>query len=309
MAVKTVRVQINGSWVTLTKNETTGKYEGTVAAPNITSFNVNAGHYYPVTVEAEDLAGNKTTASDNHATLGSKLRLFVKEVTKPTITFTAPASGAYLITNTPAISFQLRDEANGSGVKISTLAIKIDGGAPITNTSPGVSVTTVAGGYDVTYTPQAALTDGNHTVEINIQDNDGNAATAVSRSFTVDTVAPTLNITSPTDVTSYVNNSSFTVQGTTNDLTSSPVTVTVKLNTGSASAVTVATDGSFSKALTLVEGTNTIVVTATDKAGKSSSLTRSVILDTVAPTISGITVAPNPVNVGQSYTITVDVTD
>lgn len=309
MAVKTVKALINGSWVTLTKNEVTGKYEGTIAAPNITSFNVNAGHYYPVTVEAEDLAGNKTTVSDNDATLGSKLRLFVKEITKPTITFTAPASGAYLTTNTPAISIQLRDEANGSGVKISTLAIKVDGGATITNTSPGVSVTTVTGGYNVTYTPQTALSDGHHTVEVNVQDNDGNAANAVSRSFTVDTVPPVLNINSPADQTSYVNNAAFTVEGSTNDVTSSPVTVVVKLNTGSAQAVTINADGSFSKALTLVEGTNTIVVTATDKAGKSSSVSRTVILDTAAPVVSNITIAPNPVNVGQSYTITVDVTD
>lgn len=307
MAIKTVRVQINGSWVTLTKNETTGKYEGTVAAPNITSYNVNAGHYYPVTVEAEDLAGNKTTAADDHPTLGSKLKLFVKEVTKPTIAFTAPASGAYLSTNTPAISFQLRDEANGSGIKISSLSIKIDGGATITNTSPGVSVTSVSGGYNVTYTPQSALTDGSHSVTVNVQDNDGNAATAASRSFIVDTVPPELNITTPAEGTTYQNTASLTVSGSTNDATSSPVTVTVKLNTGSASPVTVAGDGSFSKVLTLIEGTNTIVVTATDKAGKSSSVTRTVILSTVAPTINEITIVPNPVNVGQSYTITVDV--
>jgi len=118
MAVNTVRVQINGTWVTLTKNATTGKYEGTIAAPNITSYNVNASHYYPVTVEAIDLASNVTTANDSHATLGSQLKLFVKEVTKPTIAFTAPASGAYLASNTPAISLQLRDETNGSGIKI-----------------------------------------------------------------------------------------------------------------------------------------------------------------------------------------------
>lgn len=307
MAIKTVRVQINGSWVTLTKNETTGKYEGTVAAPNITSYNVNAGHYYPVTVEAEDLAGNKTTAADDHPTLGDKLKLFVKEVTKPTIAFTAPASGAYLATNTPDISFQLRDETNGSGIKISSLSIKIDGGTTITNTSPGVSVTAVTGGYNVTYKPQTALSDGAHTVTVNIQDNDGNAATAVSRTFTVDTVPPELNITTPAEGTTYQNTASLTVSGSTNDATSSPVTVTVKLNAGSATLVTVAGDGSFSKTLTLVEGTNTIVVTATDKAGKTSSVTRTVILNTVAPTINEITIIPNPVNVGQSYTITVDV--
>lgn len=309
MAVKKVRVQINGSWVELTKNGSTGKYEGTIAAPNITSFNVNAGHYYPIIAEAEDLAGNITTATDAHATLGSKLKLFVKEITKPTIVFTAPASGAYIGTNTPPITLQLRDEANGSGIKITTLSIKIDGATTITNTSPGVVVTTVSNGYDVTYTPQTALSDGSHTVVVNIQDNDGNAATAVSRSFIVDTVPPELNITTPSEVTSYQNIAGLTVVGTTNDATSSPVTVTVKLNTGSATAATVDGSGNFTKALTLVEGTNTIIITATDKASKTSSVTRTVILDTVAPVITNITIAPNPVNVGNSYIITVEATD
>lgn len=309
MAVKKVRALINGAWVELTKNESTGKYEGTIAAPNITSYNVNAEHYYPVTVEAEDLAGNKTTATDNHATLGSKLRLFVKEVTKPTVTITVPASGSYVTTNTPAISFQLRDETNGSGVKISSLTIKVGNEPTLTNTSPGVVVTTVSGGYNVTYTPQTALSDGSHTVVVNVQDNDGNAATAASRSFTIDTVPPELYVTSPADVTSYVNAAALTVIGSTNDATSSPVTVTVILNSGAVTPVTVAGDGSFSRALTLVEGTNTIVVTATDKAGKTSSVTRTVIVDTVAPTVNSITIAPNPVNVGQSYVITVDVID
>ncbi|MFR5731236.1 MAG: hypothetical protein ACLUD2_04015 [Clostridium sp.] len=53
------------------------------------------------------------------------------------------------------------------------------------------------------------------------------------------------------------NKTAITVKGTTNDKTSSPVTVTVKLNSGAATAVTVESDGSFSKDLTLVVGTNT----------------------------------------------------
>lgn len=308
MALKTVRVNINGTWVELSKNPTTGKYEGTIAAPNITSYNVNNDHYYPVTVQAEDLAGNITTADDTHGTLGNNLKLYVKETTKPTITVTAPASGAYLTSNTPAISFQLRDETNGSGVKISSLTIKI-GTTTLTNTSPGVAVTAVTGGFNVIYTPQTALVDGAHTVTINVQDNDGNTATQVTRSFTIDTVPPTLNVNSPSEGTSYQNVANLIVNGSTNDATSSPVTVTVKLNSGAAQAATVEANGNFTRTITLVEGSNTIVVTATDKAGKSSTVTRTVILDTIAPVVAGITIAPNPVNVGQSYIVTVDVTD
>lgn len=306
MAVNAVRVLVNGAWVTLTKNQSTGKYEGTIAAPNTTSWNVNAGHYYPVTVEATDLAGNVTTANDGHATLGSNLKLTVKEVTKPTISITAPAASAFLATNTPAVSFQLRD--SDSGIKISSLQLKIDGGAAIGNTAAGMVVTSVAGGYDCTYTPQTSLADGSHTVTINVQDNDGNAATAAGRSFTVDTVPPVLTITNPSD-NSWQNTVALTLTGSTNDATSSPVTVTIKLNGTYQGAVTVDAGGNFSKSLTLAEGANTILVTATDRAGKTTSITRTVNLDTVAPTITNVTITPNPVNVGQSFTISVDVTD
>lgn len=309
MSLSTVRVQVNSLWTTLTLNSTTGKYEGTIAAPSITSYNVNTGHYYPVTVEATDLAGNVVTKNDTDSTLGSSLKLTVKEITIPAITFTAPSSGAYLTTNTPSISFQLRDETNGSGIKISSLTIQVDGGTALTNTSTGVTVTTVTDGYNVTYVPQTALSDGSHTVVINIQDYDGNAATAATRSFKVDTVPPSLTISTPAEATTYQNTASLTVVGVTNDTTSSPVTVTVKLNSGTAAAVTTDASGNFSKALTLVEGSNTITITATDYAGKQSVVTRTVVLDIVAPVISAITITPNPVNAGQSYVISVSVTD
>lgn len=309
MALNTVRVQMNGTWVNLTKNAATGKYEGTIAAPAITSYNINSGHYYPVIVEATDLAGNITTRNDTDSNLGNSLKLYVKETTKPTVTLTAPASGAYLATNTPVISFQLRDETNGSGIKISSLVINLDSGTAITNTSAGVTVTSVSGGYNITYTPQKALSDGAHTVTVDIQDNDGNSAVQATRSFKVDTIPPTLNITTPAESTTYRNNASITLVGSTNDAISSPVTITVKLNSGNADTVVVDASGNFNKALSLVEGTNTITVTATDLAGKVSIVTRTIILDTVAPVISSIAIAPNPVNVGQSYVITVEVSD
>lgn len=304
MAVNQVRVKINGTWTVLTYNSSAGKYEGSIAAPNITSYNVNANHYYPVTVEATDLAGNITTKDDTDGTLGASLKLTVKEVTVPTITFSSPASGAYLVNNTPSIVFNIVDEANGSGIKISSLSIVVDGGTALTNTSNGVSAVSITNGYQITYVPQTALSDGSHTVVVNITDNDGNAAIAASRTFKVDTVPPTLSITTPANATTYTNIASITVVGVTNDATSSPVTVTVN-----GTSVTVDGSGNFSKTVTLSIGSNTITVVATDAAGKTSTVTRTVILDQTAPTISAIAISPNPVNVGNSYTISVTVSD
>ena len=47
----------------------------------------------------------------------------------------------------------------------------------------------------------------------------------------------------------------------------------------------------------------------TDAAGKYSEITRTVVLDTVAPVFGTITVTPDPVNTGGTITISVEVTD
>ena len=78
MAIKTVQVTINGVPTTLTLNSSTGKYEATITAPAKSSYNQSGG-YYNVTVKATDTAGNSTSKDATDATLGSKLKLVVKE--------------------------------------------------------------------------------------------------------------------------------------------------------------------------------------------------------------------------------------
>lgn len=303
MAVKTVQAIINGVTTTLTYNSSTKKYEATITAPSTSSYNNNDGHYYPVTVKATDEAGNVTTKTDSDATLGESLKLRVKEKVAPIITITYPTASALITNNKPSIAWKVTDA--DSGVNSNSIKITIDSGSAIT---AGITKTAITDGYQCTYTPTAALSDGSHTIKIDAADNDGNAATQKSVTFKIDTVPPTLSVTAPTNGL-ITNKAACTVTGTTNDITSSPVTVTVKLNTGSAEAVTVGADGSFSKALTLVAGSNTITVVATDSAGKSTTVTRTVTLDTVAPTIKAVTLTPNPVDAGKTYVISVEVTD
>lgn len=302
MALKTVQAIINGVTTTLTLNSATGKYEATITAPSKSSFNQSGG-YYPVTVKATDQANNVTTKDATDATLGSKLRLVVKEKVAPVITPTYPSANATLINNKPTITWKVTDD--DSGVNPNTVGITIDSGSKITS---GITKTAVTGGYECSYTPASALSDGSHTVKFDASDNDGNAASQKSVAFKIDTVPPTLNITSPA-AGLITNNPKVTVNGTTNDVTSSPVTVTVKLNSGTATAVTVAANGTFSKELTLTEGTNTITIVARDSAGKETTITRTVTLDTKAPTISDVVITPNPVDGGKTFTITVTVTD
>jgi hypothetical protein len=306
MAISQVRVQVDGVWHTLTYNSSTGKYEKTITAPNVTSYNVNAGHYSPVTVEATNTAGTKTTVTDQSPGIGDSLKLRVLEKVKPTISITSPGAGAHVTNARQPIVFQLRDEANGSGINLSSLVLKIDGGSAIGSGSSGMVCTPVSNGYDCTYTPPSALSDGAHTVTINVSDNDGNAATQASRSYTIDTVPPVLNITHPTDGF-IANNPSIIVQGTTNDETSTPVTVAIKLNGVDQGAVNI-TGGAFSKSITLTEGANTIVVTATDAANQTTTVTINGTLDTSAPQITAVTIEPNPVDAGATMIVKVTVT-
>lgn len=302
MALKTVQAIINGVITTLTLNAQTGKYEATITAPSASSFNLEGG-YYPVTVKATDQANNVTTKDANDATLGAKLRLIVKEKVAPVITATYPSANATLINNKPVITWKVTDD--DSGVKSDTIGITVDSGTKITS---GITKTAITNGYECSYTPASALSDGSHTVKFDASDNDGNAAAQKSVTFKIDTVPPTLNITNPA-AGLITNNSKVIVSGTTNDATSSPVTVTVKLNTGNAANVTVESNGAFTKELTLVEGNNTITIVARDSAGKETTITRTVTLDTKAPTISDVVITPNPVDGGKTFTITVTVTD
>lgn len=301
MAVKTVQVVINGQTHTLTYNATTKKYEATITAPSTSSYNQN-GHYYNVKVKATDEAGNSVTKDATDTTLGSSLQLKVKEKVAPVISITAPSSSAKLTNNKPVINWTVTDA--DSGVNPSTIKLIIDSQTITT----GITKTQSGKNYTCSYTPTTALSDGTHTIKVSASDYDGNVATQKSVTFTVDTVPPELSVSAPVD-NLVTNQSSLVVKGTTNDVTSSPVTLTVKLNGGTEQTVEVGSDGSFTKTLTLVTGENTIVITAKDGAGKTSTVTKKVVLDQTAPVIQSVTISPNPVNAGATYTISVEVTD
>lgn len=297
MAIAQVRAQVNGTWHTLTYNEGNGRWEATINAPGATSYN-QPGGYYNVTVEATNTAGTVGTAD---ASTLDGLKFYVEETVAPVITIISPSDGAYVSNAQQPVIFTVVDEAGGSGVDLDSVVVKLDGTAVASST---ITHSAITNGYQFTYTPASAMGDGSHTVTVNASDNDGNAATEKSTTFKVDTVPPTLNVTSPTEglVTA---TQTLTVAGTTNDATSSPVTITIKLNNVDQGEVTVQSNGAFSKSVTLTEGANTIVITATDAAGKTSTVTRNVTLDTSTPVIQSASITPNPADTGASVIISV----
>lgn len=311
MTVQTVKAVINGQEYTLTKGSG-NTWSVTITAPTQTSGMNNAGTgpgvgaaasgkgYYAVTFTATDDAGNSTTIDDTHTTLGTECRLKVKETVAPVAALTYPSASATITSNKPEIAFKLTD--SGSGINPSSVKLKIDSGA-----ETAVTVTGSGTDYTGTFTPSTVLADGSHTITVYGYDYDGNKSNVATVTFKIDTTPPTLVLTTPVDATT--NNMSGTITGTTNDALSSPVTVTATLNGKDVGAITVGSDGSFSKSITYTTGTNTVVVTATDAAGKSSSITRTIIVNTSAPVFTSVTITENPSTTGARVTITVEVTD
>lgn len=298
MAIKSVTLILNGVTHTLVKNTTTGKYEKTITAPSLSSYNQSGG-YYPMQIKAEDMAGNITTVDSNHVSLGAKMKLAVKEKVAPNIAVTTPGVDAYLTSNTVSVQFDITD--NDSGVN--SISLQVDSQAAITS---GITKTAITKGYRCTYT--ATIADGKHTIKINASDNDGNVATQKLVVFTVDTVPPTLDISYPA-ATLITNKQVCIVTGVTNDATSAPCTIMMKLNNVDQGGVTVNADGSFSKSVTLIKGSNTLYVKSTDKAGKSSEVSRIIEYDPDSPVIMSIDTTPNPVDAGMPFVITADIVD
>lgn len=298
MSVKSVQAIINGQTYTLTLNQSNGKYEATITAPAKSSYPFQ-GHYYGVTVKATDDAENVTTVDQNHETLGQSLRLNVKEKNAPTIEITSPTGGQLTSNSKPQFIWKVTDD--DSGVNQSTIGVTIDNGTNITGAS--IQKTPITGGYQCTYTPETALSDGEHTVKFNASDNDGNAAAQKSVTFRVLATAPNLSVTSPSEG-AWSKAATLNVSGTTD-----AATLKVKVGSGEEKELTI-TNGNFSGTVTLTqEGENIITFIASNAAGVTTTVTRKVKLDTHAPVIASANITPNPVDAGNTFVLSVEVTD
>lgn len=138
---------------------------------------------------------------------------------------------------------------------------------------------------------EATLTNGGFTIAIPLVDGP-NIITAVAtdnaenktietRTVTLNLTAPALTITQPAD--NSVTSKSFT--DVTGSVTDPATTVTARVNEGSATSA-IMNGTNFSVTVNLASGLNTIDITATEAAGKSSSAKRTVLSDTTAPALA-----------------------
>lgn len=202
------------------------------------------------------------------------------DTTAPTISGQAPNS-LKLNTATPAISAQYADV--GTGIDTTKITLLVDG-VNVTSQST-VSAT------GVTYTPTTALTNGTHTVQLNIADKANNPAQA-SWSFTVDTQLPTISGQTPNNVAVNIATPTIAAQyadaGAGIDTTKTVLTVDGVNVTGQATATGI----SYVPTAALTAGTHNITLKVFDQAGNSTQSAWTFSIDVAGPVIS----AQSPAN-------------
>jgi uncharacterized protein YfaP (DUF2135 family) len=193
---------------------------------------------------AKDAAGNVSLAKSATVTVAS-----AADTTKPALSISALANGAYTNKMTLNITGTATD---AGGLK----SVTVNGGA-------------VAVNADGSFSTALALVAGSNTVTVIATDNAGNQQVD-TRTVTYDPAAPVLTVSSPADNSSS-SQTLVTVTGSVNESS----TVSVAVNGGSPQYATVS-GTSFTAAVYLVAGSNTIDITATDLAGNTTSSKRTV---------------------------------
>ncbi|GAM10888.1 bacillopeptidase F precursor [Geobacter sp. OR-1] len=163
---------------------------------------------------------------------------------------------------------------NNATLNVSGTATAINGITSVT-----VNGTAVTLAQDNSFSTAVTLQQGKNTIATVATDNAG-LTTTDSRSITLDTTSPVTTITSPAD-NSTLAAASVTITGTVDK------SATVQATVNSGSPQSAAMDGNtFTIIVNLADGSNTITVSATDLAGNSASIKRTVVSDTTKPTLA-----------------------
>lgn len=160
------------------------------------------------------------------------------------------------------------------------------------NSDLSVEATTTT---SLSFTPTSDLVDGTNPLYVQESNADGNWSNSASFTTVVDTVVPTLTVSTLDNQTT--NNSTLNVSGTVDDNNQS---ATVTIN----GAATTVTNNIFSQAVSLENGVNTVTIVITDAAGNSTTITRTVTLDSNAPPLTVTTPVDNSATATAQVTIT-----
>ncbi len=197
-------------------------------------------------------------------------RIFIKDTTAPVLAFSTPAASSYV---------------SSTGVSAFTIAGTCTEDGTVTISGAVSSTATCASGVFSKSLNVSSLSEGNFTLNLDMDDAAGNHATQKSRTFVKDTTAPVLAFSSPAASTLFKASgmAAFTVTGTcTEDGTIS--------FSGASTSTVACSSGTFSKSFDFSassEGNLTLNMDMDDAAGNhATQKSRIFIKDTTAPVIA-----------------------
>ncbi len=240
---------------------------------------------YSISVKVTDWVGNANTSTPRDVSVALTLPAPLIDVVPFGIDNILSSAEA-----ASALTFSGRTQIGGSGQSVK-LEIDLNG---IRYTATVDS----AGNWSVTLPPNAlnSLTDGQHTITVTAVDAAGNVGSAPI-AFTSDFTPPAITLNTPFDdgylnIAEAASPTGITLSGSAGDAASMTVTL------GGQTLVTQINGGVWTAELTttqlsqLADGTQSIVITATDAVGNSTTLNSQAILAVkAAPTVSITTFA------------------
>jgi len=236
-----------------------------------TTVTVSAAGSYTFYAWAKDAAGNVSAAKS------ATVSVTLPDTVAPVVgTFTLPATSSSL--TVPVTALAASDNVAVTGYLIATSATAPMASASGWSATPPTSVTVAAAG---SYTFYAFAKDGAGNVSVA-----KSATVSVTTAPAADTTKPTLTVSALANG-SYTNKTTLNISGTATDAGGLQ---SVSVN---GQVITVNADGSFTYALPLVSGANTVTVVATDKAGNQQVDSRTITFDPTAPVLTVSSPADN----------------
>jgi parallel beta-helix repeat protein len=234
--------------------------------------------YIPATALSDGVHTVYLEVMDTYNNLAMAFWTFTVDTVPPIITNLQPPDSSITDDSTPMIGANYNDL---SGINASSVVLKVDG----IDLTLSATVTT----SDVSYLPIAALSDGIHTVFLEVKDIYGNLASAMWN-FTVDTLSPMITNLTPPDA-STTNDNTTTISADYNDLSGIDVSSVALIVDGidvTAFATITASGVSYLPSAVLSDSTHTVYLEVKDTVDNLASVTWSFTVDSTPPIITNL---------------------
>jgi hypothetical protein len=296
-----------GAWVTVLSQAETGTSQSWTTGSTLPRDPASPG----TPLLADGTYDYRVTVTDVAAKTAVTTTTVQIDSTPPTVSVSSPTASQWLSGTAFQASGSASDPGSGSG--LASVEYSLDGGTTW-NTATGTGSWTA--NLNLT-----SLGEGTKTMLVRATDKAGNVSNpaASTVSFGIDQAPPTLTETTSGIASSALvyKNAAVTIGGAANDANGVPhVVVTYQKDGGSAVTLVNDTndDGVWTATLPFaadhsLDGTYDVTVTATDGAGKTSTVSRRVQLDTQSPTLSITAPVASEIVPSNSYTIRGQVTD